>query len=272
MFYRRQGIEWGDTTGVYTGNVPGLVPPQMPARCYAFRGHRVPRALTFEKENMYHWSVKDLVAAIRGASGGDIDYTCRGRSGDVRSKVWKFAGGIWVCGIENGATCGHGTAAARARAFGKQRVSEVRDVWGSAGIIVDDDKGTPLLYLERFTRLYGRLHLAIDSYRCREFRKDGPLPPRYGRFLCHCSDYASYESCVFVVSLQYYAMHPLDDPWAPTQKIRKGVGEAPAFTHALRRDIRLRLKSAAEAYKRELDPTSETQQDEVDSSHASSLQ
>ena len=114
MFYRRQGIEWGDSTGVYTGNVPSLAPPEMPARRYAFRGHRVPRALTYNKENMYRWSVKDLVAAIRSAPDGDIDYTSKDRPGYDRSKVWKFAGGIWVCDIDNGATCEHGTAAARA--------------------------------------------------------------------------------------------------------------------------------------------------------------
>ena len=141
MFYMRQGIDWGDSTGVYTGNVPSLVPPEMSARCYAFRGHRVQRALTYNKENMYHWSVNDLVAAIRSAPDGDIDYTSKDRSGDDRSKVWKFAGGIWVCDVENGATCGHGTAAARARVFGKQRVSEVRDACGIDGLILGGDGG-----------------------------------------------------------------------------------------------------------------------------------
>ena len=150
---------------------------------------------------MYRWSVKDLVAAIRSAPDGDIDYTSKDRPGYDRSKVWKFAGGIWVCDIENGATCGHGTAAARARVFGKQRVSEVRGVWGIAGVILGGDGGPPLLDVDRFTRIYGRPHLAVDSYECSELRKEGHLPPRYGRFLCHCSDYASYETCASVVPL-----------------------------------------------------------------------
>ena len=123
----------------------------------------------------------------------------------------------------------------------------------------------------RLTRIYGRPQLAVDSYERSEFRKEGPLPPRYGRFLCRCIGYASYETCAFVVTLQYYAMNPVDDPCAPTQEIRKGKDEAPSLLQTIRRDIRLRLTTASEAYKLELDTTPETQQDEIDSASAATL-
>ena len=266
MFYRRQGIERGESTGVYAGNTPSLAPPDMPRRCYAFRGHRVPRALNCKKENMYHWSVQDLVTAIRCAPDGDIEYVSNDRAGGDRSKIWKFAGGMWVCDIESGSTCGHGTAAARARVSGQHRVGDVREVWAKTEIIIlDDDGESPLLDVDRFTRIYGMLHLAVDSYENSEFRKEGPLPPRYGRFLCHCGDYASYETCTLVVPLQRYALNPAEDPWAPTQKIRKGKDEAPSLLQTIRRDIRLRMTTASEAYKLELDHTPEIQQEERDS-------
>ena len=255
MFYRRQGIERGESTGLYTGNAPSLEPPDLPRRRYSFRGHMVPRELNFKKENTYHWSVKELVAAIRSAPDGDIEYFSNDRAADNRSKIWKFAGGIWVCDIEGGATCGHGEAASRARAFGKHRVGDVREVWKKAGIILGDDGEPPLLDVVRFARIYGSPHLVVGSFENIEFRKEGPLPPRYGRFLCHCGDYASYEICALVVAIQYYAMHPSEDPWAPTQKIQKGKDEAPSKLHAIRRDIRQRLTTASEAYKSELDHT-----------------
>ena len=43
MSYRHQGIKWGEQTGDYTGDSPGLPPPEMPRRRYAFRCHRADR-------------------------------------------------------------------------------------------------------------------------------------------------------------------------------------------------------------------------------------
>ena len=271
MIYRRQWIEWEESTGKYAGNAPGLLPPEMPQRRYAFRGHRVARATNFKKENVRSWSVKALVDALRKAEDGDIDYVAEDRAQDARASVWKFAGGLWVCNIESGSTCGHGAAASRARAFGKQKVGEIRKVWTDAEILVESDEVFPFLDVERFARIYGKLHLAFDIHVDGDMGKEGPTPPRYGRYLCLCGDYASYGTCALVAAPRHFALRPSEDSWALTQKIRKWKDEAPAEMHSLRRDIQKWRKTAAGAYRGELGRTPASQIEDRDIEDAAPL-
>ena len=147
----------------------------------------------------------------------------------------------------------------------------MRKVWTAADIIVESDGAYPLLDTERFARIYGKLHLAVDSRCNADFRAGGPLPPRYGRYLCMCNDYASHETCVLVAALRHFAMRPSEDSWAPTQKIRKGKGEAPPKLQSLRSDIRRGKKTPSDAYKGERDPTPASQINEADSADNSPL-
>ena len=166
-----------------------------------------------------------------------------------------FACGIWVCDIEGGSTRGHGAAASGARAFAKQRVGDIRNVWAAAKIIIESDGASPLLDVDRFSRIYGMLHLAADRHHNGAMGKEGKLPPRYGRYLCLFGDYASYGKCPLVAALRHFAMRPSEDPCVPKQKIRKGRDEGPSLLQSIRRDIRMRMETATDAYRGELDPT-----------------
>ena len=166
-----------------------------------------------------------------------------------------FACGIWVYDIEGGATCGRGASASRARAFAKQRFCDIRKVWSAAEIIIESDGEAPLLDVERFARIYGRLHLAADSHHNGDMGKGGPLPPRYGRYLRMRGDYASYETFPLVAALSHFSLRPSEDPWAPTQKIRQGRDDGASLLQSIRRDIRMRRKTATDAYRGELGPT-----------------
>ena len=233
----------GAITRIHTGVAP---------RCYVFRGHRVPSASNFAKENMYHWTVKDLIGQIKVAKSGDIGYVSTDISRDDRSSVWKYDCGFWVCDIEGGATCGHGTASFRARCVGAKTASEVRDRWSEAGLILDSD-GDFLFDNDRFVRMYSRLHLAVGFHQAESSGIRHPARPRFGRFFCFCEDYATFEICVLTVSLDRLAALPDLEPWPATRSIRKGKDEDPEALQFIRRKIRKKNMTTAEAYNADRD-------------------
>ena len=254
MFYRRQGLSWNAEKKEYFGNTPEIFTRRLASRCYAFRGHRVQRGLNFKKEAMYHWSVRELLLQIKAAREADIGRTCpKPLSSDERAAVWRFKEGFWVCDLEAGGTCGHGTAAGRARCFGENRVAEIREHWGGLLIIVPTAGETALIDLDRFYRVFGKIHLAVDSHRCAKTITEPALRPRFGRFRCHCDDFATFEVCVLTEALDRYERGIEVRPWQADAKIRKGKDEHPTAMHRLRKAISAEHTTALEAFAESLD-------------------
>ena len=204
---------------------------------------------------MYHWAVRDLILQIKASREGDIGSVCpKNLASDERAAVWKFGAGFWVCDIESGGTCGQGTAAGRARCFGESRVAVIRENWADLQILLPTDGGAVLFDEDRFYRVYGKLHLAMDSYICAKLEPGSAHRPRFGRFRCHCGDYATYEVCVLTEALGRYEGGIELQSWDAGAKIRKGKDEHPTRIHRMRRDIRNLKETPQSAYFDAMDP------------------
>ena len=203
---------------------------------------------------MYHWSVRELLLQIKAARAADISRACpNALASDERAAVWRFGEGLWVCDLEAGGTCGHGTASGRARCFGENRVAEIREHWAGLRIILPTDGETALIDLVRFYRVFGKLRLAVDSHRCAKVLNDTALRPRFGRFRCHCDDFATFEVCVLTEAMDRYESGIDVRPWQADAKIRKGKDEDPNVMHQIRKDINARNTTALEAFADSLD-------------------
>ena len=87
--------------------------------------------------------------------------------------------------------------------------------------------------LQRFGGMYSRLHLAVDSYDVDIMRERSDLAPRFGRFICHCDDYAKYEICPTTCALERTGSFPVEEKWGPSKKITKGPTRSPNSCRSL---------------------------------------
>ena len=231
------------------GNLPKVHTSHLPERRYSFRFRKIHRATNRAGTRLNQWTVKSLADAIRDAQEGEISHVSADRSKDVRAQVWRFPGGLWVADIVSGANCSHDTAASRARSYGKDKVADAREEWEKAGLLMYlDGKKRPLMDLQRFGGIYSRLRLAVDSYESTTFQDGTYQPPRFGKLLCHCDDYAKYEICPMTCALERAESFQAEDKWEPSMKITKGADQAPEFLQSIRRDIRSPETTAAGQY------------------------